>query len=185
MIYLDAKIFRIPHTIKTKNGDRMIAEATVGDGTIHTIWRKGGDQELSRISAGERVKISIDEYGYVDLVETAFSRTYSPKITPKTEETTMDNIKLPGEAENKLSQQIQQRLAVLRNEEQQQQQQQQQPKAISDRSTDIAEYVEKLGKLYSHCFDTANSKMGAKLDAPEVKDIATTLFIQTVRKFSL
>ena len=181
MIYLDAKIFRVPHTIKTKNGDRMIAEATVGDGTIHTIWRKGGDQELSRITAGERVKISIDEYGYVDLVETAFSRTYSPKITPKTEETTMDNIKLPGEAEHKLSQQIQQRLAVLRNEEQQQQQ----PKAISDRSTEIAEYVEKLGKLYSHCFDTANSKMGEKLDVLEVKDIATTLFIQTVRKFSL
>ena len=54
------------------------------------------------------------------------------------------------------------------------------------RSAEIADYIQRLGKLYSHCLSTAASMPTAiELDAPQVKDIATTLFIQTTKHFGL
>ena len=54
------------------------------------------------------------------------------------------------------------------------------------RSAEIAEYIQRLGKLYNHCLTTAVTLPTAiELDAPEVKDVATTIFIQTVRHFNL
>jgi hypothetical protein len=54
------------------------------------------------------------------------------------------------------------------------------------RSVEIADYIQRLGKLYSHCLTTAaNMPTAIELDAPQVKDIATTLFIQTTKHFNL
>ena len=54
------------------------------------------------------------------------------------------------------------------------------------RSADIADYIQRCGKLYRHCLDTAaNIPTEIELDAPEIKDIATTIFIQTCRHFDL
>lgn len=54
------------------------------------------------------------------------------------------------------------------------------------RSAEIADYIQRLGKLYNHCLTTASSLPTAiELDAPEIKDIATTIFIQSVRHFNL
>jgi hypothetical protein len=54
------------------------------------------------------------------------------------------------------------------------------------RSAEIADYIQRLGKLYSHCLTTAaNMPTTIELEAPQVKDVATTLFIQTVRHFDL
>jgi hypothetical protein len=54
------------------------------------------------------------------------------------------------------------------------------------RSAEIADYIQRLGKLYSHCLTTAaHMPTAIELDAPQVKDIATTLFIQTTKHFSL
>jgi hypothetical protein len=54
------------------------------------------------------------------------------------------------------------------------------------RSAEIADYIQRLGKLYSHCLATAvNMPTAIELDAPQVKDIATTLFIQTTKHFNL
>ena len=60
------------------------------------------------------------------------------------------------------------------------------PPEKPSRSAEIADYIERLGKLYSHCLDTA-SRMPKTVDlnAPQIKDIATTLFIQSVRHFDL
>ncbi len=56
----------------------------------------------------------------------------------------------------------------------------------NSRSIKIAEYIGKLGKLYSHCYKTAaNELKETPLATPEVKDVATTIFIQTARHFSL
>ncbi len=54
------------------------------------------------------------------------------------------------------------------------------------RSAEIADYIQRLGTLYGHCLNTAK-KIPATgiLEAPEIKDVATTLFIQTVRHFDL
>jgi hypothetical protein len=58
--------------------------------------------------------------------------------------------------------------------------------AETSRSAEIADYIERLGKLYSHCYKTAAQQLeSAPLATPEVKDVAMTLFIQTVKHFSL
>ena len=54
------------------------------------------------------------------------------------------------------------------------------------RSADIADYIQRCGKLYRHCLTTAaNIPTEIELDAPQIKDIATTIFIQTCRHFDL
>ena len=54
------------------------------------------------------------------------------------------------------------------------------------RSAEIADYIERLGKLYSHCLTTAaNMPITIELESIAIKDMATTMFIQTVRHFDL
>jgi hypothetical protein len=54
------------------------------------------------------------------------------------------------------------------------------------RSAEIADYIQRLGKLYGHCLSTAaNMPTSLELDAHSVKDVGTTIFIQTVRHFNL
>jgi hypothetical protein len=60
------------------------------------------------------------------------------------------------------------------------------PPAESQRSIDIKNYVERLGKLYGHCYTTAANQLESTgLDKPEIKDVATTIFIQTTRHFNI
>ena len=60
------------------------------------------------------------------------------------------------------------------------------PAAPESRSAEIIDYIHRLGKLYSHCLTTAaNLPTTVDLNAPQVKDIATTLFIQSVKHFNL
>ena len=54
------------------------------------------------------------------------------------------------------------------------------------RSAEIADYIERLGKLYAHCLDAAaRMPKTVDLNAPQIKDVATTFFIQAVRHFDL
>lgn len=54
------------------------------------------------------------------------------------------------------------------------------------RSAEIADYIQRLEKLYSSCLTTAaNMPTATELDAPQVKDIASCIFIQTIRHFDL
>jgi hypothetical protein len=54
------------------------------------------------------------------------------------------------------------------------------------RSAEIADYIHRLGKLYGHCLNTAaNMPTTVDLNAPQVKDIATVLFIQTTKHFDI
>jgi hypothetical protein len=54
------------------------------------------------------------------------------------------------------------------------------------RSVEIADYIQRLGKLYSHCLDTAaRMPKTVELETPQIKDVATTFFIQAVRHFDL
>jgi hypothetical protein len=76
--------------------------------------------------------------------------------------------------------------------EQQWQQTKAQPETLlnidhrSERTAEIADYIERLGKLYKHCFKTANQAIEhSELGRPQIKDVSTTLFIQTVKHFNL
>ena len=54
------------------------------------------------------------------------------------------------------------------------------------RSAEIADYIQRLGKLYSYCLNTAaNMPTSIELNPPQVKDIATALFIHTTKHFNI
>jgi hypothetical protein len=60
------------------------------------------------------------------------------------------------------------------------------PPEQPSRSAEIVDYIDRLGKLYSRCLTTAaNMPTSLELESTAVKDIATTMFLQTVRHFSL
>ena len=54
------------------------------------------------------------------------------------------------------------------------------------RSAEIADYIQRLGKLYSYCLNTAaNMPTTVELNPPQIKDIATSLFIHTAKHFDI
>jgi hypothetical protein len=56
----------------------------------------------------------------------------------------------------------------------------------SERTAEIADYVQRLGKLYSYCYQTASQELvDSGLGRSQIKDVSTTMFIQTVRHFDL
>jgi hypothetical protein len=60
------------------------------------------------------------------------------------------------------------------------------PPAQSQRSIDIKNYIEHLGKIYGDCYTTAVRQLESTgLDKPEIKDVATSLLIQTTRHFNI
>lgn len=60
------------------------------------------------------------------------------------------------------------------------------PNTNTSKADDIRDYTQKLAKLYSHCFRTVNAEMkDSGLPIEALKDISTSLFIQTTRKFEL
>jgi hypothetical protein len=60
------------------------------------------------------------------------------------------------------------------------------PPEQPSRSAEIADYIQRLGKLYAHCLDTAaRMPKTVELETPQVKDVATTFFLQAVRHFDL
>ena len=52
--------------------------------------------------------------------------------------------------------------------------------AHNGRSAEIADYIERLGKLFTHCY-----KQTSDYGVEDRRAIATTLFIQTVRHYDL
>jgi hypothetical protein len=60
------------------------------------------------------------------------------------------------------------------------------PPEQPSRAAEIVDYIQRLGKLYGCCLTTAaNMPTSLELESTAVKDIATTMFLQTVRHFSL
>jgi hypothetical protein len=56
----------------------------------------------------------------------------------------------------------------------------------SERTAEIADYIERLGKLYNYCYGVASRQFAHnEMNTPQIKDVSTTLFIQTIRHFDL
>jgi hypothetical protein len=120
-----------------------------------TVWRPAGDSEVMGRRNGERVSIAIDAKGKASLVEHAGN---SPAVGLAATTAGIEADQLEGDPAN----------------------------LPPSRSAEIADYIERLGKLYGHCLSTASSMpTSVELGTPQVKDVATTLFIQTVRHFNL
>jgi hypothetical protein len=152
----------MPRQVQTKYGEKAVLDVATSEGHF-TIWRPAGDREVMGRHNGERVTITLDSKGKASLVDNASNcpavglATSQPAVT------------LPFEAETKLRQQM-----GFTTETQ------------PSRSVEIADYVQRLGKLYTHCLSTAaNIPTEIELETTAVKDIATTIFIQTTRHFNL
>ena len=112
--------------------------------------------DLKHLTNGSVVKLTVDSKGKVNLIDEPVNLT--PVAAP-----------VPFEAEMKLKQQMGFQASPQ-----------------TSRSAEIADYIERLGKLYSHCLTTAaNLPTSIDLGTPQIKDVATTMFIQTVRHFDL
>jgi hypothetical protein len=158
MQLIQARLHGSPRTVETKYGKKVVADAFDGSGTKHTIWRPEGD--LKHLTNGSIVNLTIDSKGKVSLVDEPLNLAPVAPVEPLT---------LPFEAEMKLKSQM----GFTANPQ-------------PSRSVEIADYIERLGKLYSHCLTTAaNMPKAIELESTAVKDIATTMFIQAVRHFDL
>ncbi len=58
--------------------------------------------------------------------------------------------------------------------------------AHNGRSSEIADYIARLGKLYSHCYKTAKCSLADEnMTTEDYRAIATTLFLSTTKHFDL
>jgi hypothetical protein len=155
MKLLDARVNGMPRQVITKYGEKAVLDVATSEGNF-TVWRPAGDSEVMGRRNGERVSIALDAKGKASLVEHASN---SPAVGLMA---TTAGVELADQLEGD-------------------------PANLSpSRSAEIADYIERLGKLYHHCLSTAASMpTSIELGAPQVKDVATTFFIQTVRHFDL
>ena len=168
MQLIQAKITGQPRTVTTKHGDRSVVDARAANGENLTIWRPANDPGLMRLANGERVQLAIDSKGKVSLVETAYDRAENnrPEISPVVGNQTIltrpmgFNVTAPFEAETKLRQQLAAAAPIPQGE---------------SRSVEIADYIERLGKLYSHCLTSAQGS----------EPVALAIFQQSIERFSL
>jgi hypothetical protein len=161
MKLIDARVNGMPRQVSTKYGEKAVLDVATSEGQF-TIWRPAGDAEVMGRRNGERVTITLDSKGKASLVDTASN-------CPAVGLATTQPATLPFEAEMKLKQQM-----GFQTEPQ------------PSRSVEIADYIERLGKLYTHCLTTAASMpTSIELEAPQIKDVATTFFIQAVKHFNL
>ncbi len=160
MKLINARVNGNPRQVSTKYGDKSVLDVITADGQSVSIWRPVGDVEVMGRKNGERVSIAIDSKGKASLVEHASNSPAVGLVEP---------LKLPFEAEMQLKRQMGF-----------------QAEHHPSRSDEIKEYVEKLAKLYNHCLvSAANIEAAGELNATAVKDIATTLFLQTTRHFQI
>jgi hypothetical protein len=112
--------------------------------------------DLKHLSNGSVVKLTVDSKGKVNLIDEPIA--LAPVAAP-----------IPFEAEMQLKSQMGFSTTP-------------QP----SRSVEIADYIDRLGKLYGHCLTTAaGMPTSIELESTAVKDIATTMFNQTVKHFDL
>ena len=159
MQLIQARLLNSPRTVNTKHGERVVADAIDGQGNKHTIWRPAGD--LKHLTNGSVVKLTVDSKGKVNLIDEPHA--LAPNVAPA------EVGKLSFDTES----QLKSHMGFTANPQ-------------PSRSVEIADYIERLGKLYSHCLTTAASMpTSTELPATAVKDVATTMFIQTIRHFDL
>ena len=155
MKLLDARVNGMPRQVNTKYGEKAVLDVATSEGNF-TVWRPAGDMEVMGRRNGERVTVSLDSKGKASLVEHCSTAPQQAQMDSERSRTMGFTTKSTPEVPE------------------------------TTRSAEIADYIQRLGKLYSHCLSTAASMpTSLELDAHSVKDVGTTIFIQTVRHFDL
>jgi hypothetical protein len=156
MKLIEARVNGKPRQVSTKFGEKSVMDVLTSENEEITIWRPAGDMEVMGRANGERVSITIDSKGKASLVEHASTK---PQQAQKQAQMNSEPSRTMG-------------FSV--------------PPEQPSRSAEIADYIERLGKLYAHCLDAAaRMPKTVELETPQVKDVATTFFIQAVKHFDL
>jgi hypothetical protein len=159
MKLIDARVNGMPRQVQTKYGEKAVLDVATSEGQF-TIWRPAGDREVMGRTNGERVTITLDSKGKASLVDHASN---SPAVGYVAAPVAPTFDREPATSQMGFTTTPQ-----------------------PSRSIEIADYVDRLGKLYTHCLTTAAAiPSPIELESTAVKDIATTMFIQTVRHFDL
>ena len=166
MKLLDARVNGKPRQVSTKYGEKSVLDVATSEGQF-TIWRPAGDAEVMGRRNGERVSIALDSKGKASLVEHVSNCPAVGLVVPAVAPAEVGKLSFDADM------QLKAQMGFTANPQ-------------PSRSVEIADYIERLGKLYSHCLTTAASMPASiELEAPQIKDVATTFFIQAVRHFDL
>jgi len=154
--------------VNTKYGERTVIDAIRRDnGEEVTIWR-GGDDEYSikHVIKNARLTLTLDSKGKYSLVE----------------DTNLINLGQPLPADPVPVKPISQHLASNNPPIPAYSIPDPDPNFSPEKKVEMAEYVANLASLYQHCQDKAED---IALTPDDARAIATTLFIQTTKRFGL
>ncbi|MCA2504775.1 MAG: hypothetical protein IM550_06550 [Microcystis sp. M54BS1] len=154
--------------VNTKYGERTVIDAVRRDnGEKVTVWR-GGDDEYSQkyVIKNARLTLTLDNKGKYNLVEDpALVNLGQPlpespvPVKPVSRHLASNNPPIPTYPIPDCD-----------------------PNFSPDRKAEMAEYIANLAQLYQHCQDKAED---LALTPDDARAIATTFFIQTVKKFAI
>lgn len=157
-----------PREVTTKYGQRLVIDAvdrTTGEKI--TVWR-GADDDYSRkyVIKNCRLTIGIDSRGKYSLIEDPNLINLGQPlpelpvaVKPVSRHLASNNPPIPAYS--------------IPDPD---------PNFSPDRKAEMAEYIANLAQLYQHCQDKAED---LALTPDDARTIATTFFIQTVKKFAI
>lgn len=154
--------------VNTKYGERTVIDAIRRDnGEEVTIWRGGNDEySIKHVITNARLTLTLDNKGKYSLVE-------DPNLI---------NLGQPLPAEPVPVKPVSRYLASNNPPISSYSIPDSDPNFSPDRKAEMAEYVANLAGLYQHCQDKAED---IALTPQDARAIATTFFIQTVKKFAI
>ena len=154
--------------VNTKYGERTVIDAVRRDtGEKVTVWR-GGDDEYSikHVITNARLTLTLDSKGKYSLVE-------DPNLINLGQPLPVEPVPVKPASRYLASNNPPNPAYPIPNSD---------PDFSPEKKAEMAEYVANIAQLYQHCQDKAED---LALTANDARAIATTLFIQTVKKFGI
>lgn len=146
-----------PREVSTKYGQRLVIDCMAREtGEKITLWR-GVDDDYSRryVIKNSPITIGIDSKGKHSLIENEALTNLGKPLPETVPVKPVHTYTTPPQSD---------------------------PNFSPDKKAEMAEYVANLASLYQHCQDKAED---IALTPDDCRAIATTLFIQTVKKFAI
>ena len=146
-----------PREVSTKYGQRLVIDCMAREtGEKITLWR-GVDDDYSRryVIKNSPITIGIDSKGKHSLIENEALTNLGKPLPETVPVKPLHSYTTPPQSD---------------------------PNFSPEKKAEMAEYVANLASLYQHCQDKAED---IALTPDDCRAIATTLFIQTVKKFAI
>jgi hypothetical protein len=158
MLQLQARALNSARTVSTKYGPKLVLDCLATDGKEYTVWRPVDDETLPKIARNERISLGVDSKGKCHLLECLADHTDVMAPDAKTMLANQPALQPEKPVEG----------------------------AYNGRSAEIADYIQRLGKLYKFSYQTAKESLaGEAVTSEDTCAVATAFFIQAVKHFDL